>query len=159
MKTRLKMFWCLLQCFDFNSFLASDKFCCLLITFVNSLDPDQNWQNFGAYQNPSCLILWCYSCKNILKKAMLKNICRRQNHEKLPSMQRVNRWFLTQYGINLIWVHTSIDTSNYNSRWLKLILVPSAHNLCKQIGPRSGPTKCQAWSGSNLFYTRTIFLK
>ena len=25
----------------FNSFLASNNFCCLLITFTNSLDPDQ----------------------------------------------------------------------------------------------------------------------
>ena len=35
----------------------------------------------------------------------------------------------------------------------------SANNLCKQIGPRSGPTKCRAWSGSNLFDTQMVFLK
>ena len=29
----------------FNSFLASSDFCCLLITFTNSLDPDQDQQN------------------------------------------------------------------------------------------------------------------
>ena len=31
--------------------------------------------------------------------------------------------------------------------------VLSAHNLCKQIGPRSGPTKGRVWSGSNRFDT------
>ena len=35
----------------------------------------------------------------------------------------------------------------------------SAYNLCKQIGPRSGPTKCRAWSGSNLFDTLINFWK
>ena len=28
----------------------------------------------------------------------------------------------------------------------------SAVNLCKQFGPRSGPTKCRAWFGSKLWY-------
>ena len=32
---------------SFNSFLASDDFCRLLITFANSLDPDQDRQNVG----------------------------------------------------------------------------------------------------------------
>ena len=31
-----------------------------------------------------------------------------------------------------------------------------AYNLCKQFGPRSGLTKCQAWSGSKLFDTSGI---
>ena len=37
--------------------------------------------------------------------------------------------------------------------------MPSADNLCKQFGPRSGPTKCRACSGLKLFYTRMVFLK
>ena len=40
-----------------------------------------------------------------------------------------------------------------------ILLVSSADNLCKQIGPRSGQTKCRAWSGSNLFDARMVFLK
>ena len=32
----------------------------------------------------------------------------------------------------------------------------SAHHLCKEIGPGSGLTKCQAWSGSNLIDTDGI---
>ena len=34
----------------------------------------------------------------------------------------------------------------------------SAHNLCKQIRPRSGLTNYQAWSRSNLFDTQVVFL-
>ena len=33
------------------------------------------------------------------------------------------------------------------------------HNLCKQIGPRTGMTKCRSWSGCNLFDTQLVFLK
>ena len=32
----------------------------------------------------------------------------------------------------------------------------SAGNLCKQFGPRSGPTECQACSGSKLFDTDSV---
>ena len=34
----------------------------------------------------------------------------------------------------------------------------SADNLCKQFGPRSGPTKCRAWSGSKLFDTLNMII-
>ena len=37
--------------------------------------------------------------------------------------------------------------------------VLSADYLCKQFGPRSGSTKCRAWSGSKLFDTPMVFLK
>ena len=40
----------------FNSFLASGDFCCLLINFANSLDPDQARQNVGPDLGPNCLI-------------------------------------------------------------------------------------------------------
>ena len=51
----------------FNSFPASGDWC-LLITFANSLDPDQAWQNLGCNLNPNCLTLWWYSWKSWLKK-------------------------------------------------------------------------------------------
>ena len=38
-----------------NSFLNSGDFCCLLITFANSLDPDQDRQNVGPDLDPICL--------------------------------------------------------------------------------------------------------
>ena len=52
----------------------------------------------------------------------------------------------------------------YPFRFLQLswnfdLLVSSADNFCKQFGPRSGPTKCRAWSGSNLFDTQMVFKK
>ena len=37
--------------------------------------------------------------------------------------------------------------------------VSSADNIGKQFGPRSGPTNCQALSGSNLFDILMVFLK
>ena len=40
-----------------NSFLASGDFCHLLITFANSLDPDQNGQDVGPDVDPNCLTL------------------------------------------------------------------------------------------------------
>ena len=36
-------------------FLASDDFCCLLITFANSLDPDQAQQNISPDLDSNCL--------------------------------------------------------------------------------------------------------
>ena len=39
------------------------------------------------------------------------------------------------------------------------LLVSSADSLCKQFGPRSGPTKCPAWSGSKLNGTLMVILK
>ena len=42
-----------------------------------------------------------------------------------------------------------------------LICLPamSADNLCKQFGPRSGPTKCQARSGSKLSDIPMVLIK
>ena len=39
------------------------------------------------------------------------------------------------------------------------LLVSSAHSLCKQIRPRSGPTFCRALAGSNVFDTHMVLLK
>ena len=42
-------------CFVFNSLPAKGNFCCLLMTFANSLDPDQARQNVGPDLDPNCL--------------------------------------------------------------------------------------------------------
>ena len=42
-------------CSVFNSLPASGDFCHLLITFANSLDPDQAQQNVGPDLDPNCL--------------------------------------------------------------------------------------------------------
>ena len=39
------------------------------------------------------------------------------------------------------------------------LLVSSADILCKQFGPRPGPTECRTWSGYRLFHTLMVFLK
>ena len=57
---------------QFNSFPACGDFCRLLITFANSLDPDQAWQNVGPDLDPNCLTLWLYCWKIFLKKLILK---------------------------------------------------------------------------------------
>ena len=41
--------------FLFNSLPARGDFCCLLIMFTNSLDPDQARQNVGPDLDPNCL--------------------------------------------------------------------------------------------------------
>ena len=41
--------------FVFNSLPARGDFCCLLIIFANSLDPDQARQNVGPDLDPNCL--------------------------------------------------------------------------------------------------------
>ena len=57
----------------------------LLITFANSLDPDQDQQNVVPDLDPICLCRTHFLKKLILKK----KVSRRQGkHEKLPSMQR-----------------------------------------------------------------------
>ena len=43
------------SCSVFNSLPPSGNFCCLLITFANSLDPDQAQQNVGSDLDPNCL--------------------------------------------------------------------------------------------------------
>ena len=47
------------SCFVLNSLHARSNFCCLLVTFANSLDPDQARQNVGPDLDPNCLTpLW-----------------------------------------------------------------------------------------------------
>ena len=44
--------------------------------------------------------------------------------------------------------------------WLALEkMVPGADNICKQFGPRSGPTQRRSRSGSKPFDTLIVFLK
>ena len=56
-----------------NSFHASGDFCCLLITFANSLDPDQDPHHVGPDLDPNYLTPRWYSLQiqNYLKKFIL----------------------------------------------------------------------------------------
>ena len=51
------------SCFVFNSLSSRGHFCCLLITFANSLDSDQARQNVGPDLDPNCLTLRWYRKK------------------------------------------------------------------------------------------------
>ena len=50
----------------------------------------------------------------------------------------------------------SLSTSAVCCWHLCLVLMTSADNLCKQVGPRSGKKKRQAWSATKLFITVMI---
>ena len=63
-----------------NSFHAKGNFCHLLITFANSLDPDQEWQKVGPDLDSNCLTLCKYSRKIFLEKIILNKVGRQ--HQK-----------------------------------------------------------------------------
>ena len=64
----------------FNLLLASGKFCCMLMKFSNSWDPDQARRSVRPDLDPSYLAL-------IIFPVMLKISA--ENKKKLPIMQRV----------------------------------------------------------------------
>ena len=53
---------------SFNFFLACGNFCHLLITFANSLTPDQDRQNVGHDLDPNCLTLLILFLKDFFEK-------------------------------------------------------------------------------------------
>ena len=53
--------------------ILSCDFCHLLISFANSLDPDQDRQYVGPDQDPNCLNALIVFLKDIFKKLILKN--------------------------------------------------------------------------------------
>ena len=58
-KVNIKVnFTLIAYCFIVRPFLASWDFCHLLMTFANSLDPGQVWQNVGSDPDPNLLSLW-----------------------------------------------------------------------------------------------------
>ena len=44
---------------------------CQVITFANSLDPDQARQNVKIYWDQNCFTFWTYFWKNVLKRLIL----------------------------------------------------------------------------------------
>ena len=50
-----KDFWMIMV--SFLSLSTSSEFCCLLMIFTNSLDPNQARQNVGPDLDPNCLTL------------------------------------------------------------------------------------------------------
>ena len=107
-----------------NSFPASGDFCRLLITFANSLDPDQARQNVGSDLDPNCLILWWYSWKIFLKKLILKKINRLQKSmQNYPACKEVTPYYTSKIRTNylnipLIW---STETTFHFDVWSDLV--------------------------------------
>ena len=89
---------------------------------------------------------------------------------KLPP---VFKTFILSIFVWLLKTGLTVDTSKYwdydhcgfqlqqfaQSPVTPCLPMSSADNLCKQLGPRSGPTICRAWSGSKLIDTQRIFWK
>ena len=73
-------------------------------------------------------------------KHMLKLMDKKSNHNFMLKIF-VNWGYVSRYGLTFC------------------LLVISADNFCKQFGPRSGQTKCWAWSGSELLDTLMVFLE
>ena len=69
-----------------NFYLFSSDFCCLLLTFANILDPDQDRHNVGPDLDPNRLTLKEYSEKVTFENKSADD----KNHEKIASMQRIN---------------------------------------------------------------------
>ena len=57
-----------------NSFHVSGDFCHLLITFANSLAPDQDRQNFSPDLDSNRLTLWQYFWKKFLKRLIMLQV-------------------------------------------------------------------------------------
>ena len=76
-----------------NSFPTSGYFCHLLITFANSLDPDQAQQHVGPDLDPNCLTLWWYSWKICFVNVNLKKKIYRwqKSRQKKKKKKKKNR--------------------------------------------------------------------
>ena len=61
--------------------------CHLLITFANSLDPDQARHSVGPDLSPNCLTLMVFLKEFFKKVDFEKNQQTTNKHEKLPIMQ------------------------------------------------------------------------
>ena len=55
----------------------------MLMTFINSLDPDQARQNVRPDLDTNCLTLWCHSWKNFWKNRFLKKSADENNTWKI----------------------------------------------------------------------------
>ena len=128
--------------------------CRLLITFANSLDPDQDRQNVGPDLDPNCL------CRT----HFLKKISRRQGkHEQLPSMQRKEhlsgfsqRKFSSKKCVKTVtvsFIPSSLLDSLYRNtifacfNWIVILYLFSKHyQSITQFGFRSCPTAYRTYS-------------
>ena len=119
--------------------------CRLLITFANSLDPDQARQNVRPDLDPNYLTLMVF-LKIFLKKLILQNknpqTTTKKKHAKLCSMQRVNcmkvGWAYGGANLNLsladwclmFWIYSCPLWFNL---WFTLALAVSVWSVCHKL--------------------------
>ena len=72
---------------------------------------------------------------------------------------RIVRKWRNQSAQRIYWSAQMIHITILSPNITLYHLVSSADNICKQFGPRSGPTEHWAWSGSKPFDTQIVFLK
>ena len=139
------------------------------------------YKNNALATEPKCLLFdavvrdWLYS--RSYTKSVLSNYLRwecrpiTQQCKKVYASDALSRWhFQMHYFTWALRVNTFIwkihflpifcsNIVNKNEKFTLYLLVLSADNLFKQFGPSTGPTKCWAWSGSNLFDIQMVYLK
>ena len=76
-----------------NSFLAWDDFCRVLITFANSLDPEQD-QNMSVRSGPKLFDTLIMFLKEFSEKVYFEKSQQMTTKTKLPSMQK--NYYCTQ---------------------------------------------------------------
>ena len=101
-----------------------------------------------------------YYLSSIYKCAKLARNLWTRPHSSISSLIRVHSNCFQEVDLNICSTHNNqtfsaqkdigkvIMANSTTGKLTHCLLVWSAHNLCKQIGPRSGQTKCWACSGS-----------
>ena len=109
-----------------TSRLFSDQ-CRLLITFANSLDPDQARQNVGPDLDRNYLTLWWCSWKISPPKKLILDKCSADNkkHAKLPSWQIVKKGVPSRGNLSSGFV---TRLSSYQSAQLQRLARNTAYN-------------------------------
>ena len=155
-----------------NSFLASSDFCHLLIIFANSFNPDLDRHKVGHDQDSNCFDTLIVILKELFEKVYLEKSANdnksMKNYPACRVFQKCNFLLnmVTLCRCKLVWILISLLISLPPGK-LYMLFCPLLILFCKinffekffqkyhlsvkQIGSRSGPTFCQAWSGSNLF--------
>ena len=83
--------------FYFNSFPTSGDFCHLLITFANSLDPDQAWKKCRAWSGSKLFDTLMVFLTDFFEKVNFKKIYRRQKSmQNYPACKVLKNPYLKQ---------------------------------------------------------------
>ena len=154
-------------------FLASDDFCCLLITLANSLDQIQTevlyWSGFKQFG--ILIVFW----ENLLKSYFSKKVSRyQQKHDKLASMHRDKHnismfvWVYLARTCNFqqcgILTRLSVDTDEpvqppsklRNSKWSSASSLRDIMLFKQQAKPLIKLRICASWSEPLLIATNHI---